>query len=219
MNIFFYLVASFFIFFIPTLLAEVTVRVISSYYNRLSLDLLPYLSISISIIFFIPILFTVTPGRGCKEKVKFLELRKVIFFNLLCLFFVMVCLWLFFGYVDDYFLLEGEWFMSEAATLTSGAASLAILLFAACVVAPLIEELVFRGWLYKKIEFIQPHIRISVIAIIFSLLHWQYEHFHTFISIFLVGMLLGYIRLIFNNLSYAVLAHVAYNLFTFVALL
>jgi len=109
--------------------------------------------------------------------------------------------------------------MSEAETLTSGTASLAILLFAACVVAPLIEELVFRGWLYKKIEFIQPHIRVSVIAIIFSLLHWQYEHFHTFISIFLVGMLLGYIRLIFNNLSYAILAHVIYNLLTFIALL
>jgi uncharacterized protein len=80
------------------------------------------------------------------------------------------------------------------------------------VVAPVGEELLFRGFLFRGLVREKGDMvpGILVIALIWSLLHIQYDWFGASV-VFAIGMLLGYVRLYSGSVTLAILLHMLLN--------
>ena len=93
-------------------------------------------------------------------------------------------------------------------SLREGKLPIAILTFA--ILPAILEELVFRGILYKIIKNItaKKHLSMVISALIFSLFHFQVL---SFIPIMLVGILLAFLYEKTNNLLNAMLLHFTFN--------
>jgi membrane protease YdiL (CAAX protease family) len=81
------------------------------------------------------------------------------------------------------------------------------------VVAPVGEELLFRGFLYRGIvrepRDVLPG--ILMIALIWSLLHVQYDWFGAAV-VFVIGVLFGYVRHYSGSTTLVILLHMLLNL-------
>jgi len=94
-----------------------------------------------------------------------------------------------------------------------------LLLVAVVIIAPVIEEVVFRGFLQKRFSgtFLGVHGAIFVTAFIWAMIHGQYESVYIFV-IFLIGIIFGYARLITNSLYIPIMMHALMNLWSTMAL-
>ena len=84
------------------------------------------------------------------------------------------------------------------------------------LVAPIIEEFLFRGFLYSQLRrsFLKDWGAISVSSLVWTAIHFQYEIGILFI-LFLFGLLLGYFRMKYNSLLIPVILHALNNLLGF----
>jgi membrane protease YdiL (CAAX protease family) len=90
--------------------------------------------------------------------------------------------------------------------------TLPVLWLALIFVAPIGEELLFRGFLFRGLIH-QPRDRIPAVlmtALIWAALHVQYDWLGV-VVVFAVGVMLGYIRLRTGSTTLAILVHVLLN--------
>ena len=83
-------------------------------------------------------------------------------------------------------------------------------LIAVCVIAPITEELLFRGalwWLLEK--FLSPNVVLVITSILFALAHVDTLHI---IAVFPLGLLFGYLRKRTGTIWAPMLAHAANNI-------
>jgi len=94
-----------------------------------------------------------------------------------------------------------------------------LLLVTVVILAPLVEEVVFRGFLQKRFSgtFLGVYGAIFVTAFIWAMIHGQYESVYIFV-IFLIGIIFGYARLITNSLYIPIMMHSLMNLWSTMAL-
>ena len=88
-----------------------------------------------------------------------------------------------------------------------------ILLFVAVVVAaPVVEEVVFRGFLLKGFSetFMGIHGAIFVTSVLWAVIHMQYEVAYL-IVIFVIGLVFGYARVLTNSLYIPMIMHALMN--------
>ena len=80
------------------------------------------------------------------------------------------------------------------------------------VIAPLFEELVFRGWLYNAwlAAGVNPYIIVLLTALAWSALHWQYDLMAQLYILF-IGLLLGMCRLRSGSYLPSLMFHVVFN--------
>ena len=86
------------------------------------------------------------------------------------------------------------------------------------IITPIVEELIFRGWIY---DMSKKHIHISpvlITAILFGLNHWQYFGFRiTLFAVFqigytfVLGLLLGKMREKSGNIYFSTVVHSVIN--------
>lgn len=90
---------------------------------------------------------------------------------------------------------------------------LLVLLIAMCVTAPLTEELVVRGFLFRgwSQSFLGPTGSIVVTSVLWAVLHTQYDLFYRLV-IFAHGLMLGYFRYRSGSTWLTVIIHSATNL-------
>jgi len=90
---------------------------------------------------------------------------------------------------------------------------LLVLLISLCVTAPLTEELVVRGFLFRgwSQSFLGPTGAIVVTSVAWAVLHSQYDLFHRCV-IFAHGLMLGYFRYRSGSTWLTVIIHAAVNL-------
>ncbi len=90
---------------------------------------------------------------------------------------------------------------------------LAALIFAVIVVAPLGEEVLFRGFLFRGWVRADrsPVVGIVIIAALWTALHLQYDWFGM-AQVFLIGLLLGWMRRRSGSTALAVVMHGVMNL-------
>jgi membrane protease YdiL (CAAX protease family) len=103
-------------------------------------------------------------------------------------------------------------FQSEAYQSARDAGWLAAMTFAIVVVAPIGEEVVFRGFLYRGL--VRPGreiLGIVVIALAWALLHIQYDWLGMS-QIFALGLILGWFRWASGSTTLTVIMHVLINL-------
>lgn len=79
--------------------------------------------------------------------------------------------------------------------------------------APIVEELLFRGFLFSQLKTTKLGINGSIIltSLIWTSIHLQYDLF-LLIPIFLLGLLLGYLMHKFNSLYLVIIVHAVHNL-------
>jgi membrane protease YdiL (CAAX protease family) len=91
--------------------------------------------------------------------------------------------------------------------------TLAWLMLAVIVVAPIGEELLFRGFMFRGLVH-EPRDAlpgIVIIALIWSLLHVQYDWFGAAV-VFVVGVLFGYVRYLTGSTTLVIGLHILLNL-------
>ena len=79
--------------------------------------------------------------------------------------------------------------------------------------APIVEELLFRGFLFSQLKTTKLGINGSIIltSLIWTSIHLQYDLF-LLIPIFLLGLFLGYLMLKYNSLYLVIIVHAVHNL-------
>ena len=78
------------------------------------------------------------------------------------------------------------------------------------IVAPIFEELAFRGYLFNQLmNFASPRVTIIATALIFALVHFS---FISVLWIFPFGLVLGYLRYKYRTLWLGMLVHFIHNL-------
>ena len=79
--------------------------------------------------------------------------------------------------------------------------------------APIVEELLFRGFLFSQLKTTKLGINGSIIltSLIWTSIHLQYDLF-LLIPIFLIGLLLGYLMHKYNSLYLVIIVHAVHNL-------
>ena len=85
------------------------------------------------------------------------------------------------------------------------------------VVAPIIEEFLFRGFLYSQLRrsFLKDWGAVAVSSLVWTAIHFQYEVGILFF-LFLFGLFLGYFRIKYNSLLIPVALHALNNLIAFI---
>ena len=82
--------------------------------------------------------------------------------------------------------------------------------FIICIIVPIFEEIVFRGFFYKAIKRFVPYVLSSIIvALIFALIH---NNILSFTILFVVSLLFTWIYERTSSIIYPILAHSAFNL-------
>ena len=78
------------------------------------------------------------------------------------------------------------------------------------IVPAIAEELVFRGFLFRKLFDLSgnSNLAIAISALIFALVHFQILNV---LPIFIMGYILGYVYFNTRNIIYPMLIHFLYN--------
>ncbi len=84
------------------------------------------------------------------------------------------------------------------------------------IVAPIIEEFLFRGFLHSQLRrsFLKDWGAIAVTSLVWTAIHFQYEIGILFF-LFLFGLFLGFLRLKYGSLIIPIVLHVINNLLSF----
>jgi membrane protease YdiL (CAAX protease family) len=103
-------------------------------------------------------------------------------------------------------------FMTETYSSAKASGSLATYVIGLCVAAPIMEELIVRGFLFRgwSQSFLRPAGTIVLTSVVWASLHTQYNLFY--ISwIFTFGIMLGSVRLRSGSTWLTVMLHATHN--------
>jgi membrane protease YdiL (CAAX protease family) len=104
-------------------------------------------------------------------------------------------------------------FMGEVMKSAQAEGALWLLVIAFCIAAPISEELLARGFLYRgwSETFLRRGGAILLSSLVWTLLHLQYDWF--FLSeVFSIGLVFGYLRYRFNSIWLTIVLHGLNNL-------
>lgn len=148
----------------------------------------------------------------------FLTFKKLGFRKLsLKPFVVTLCCTIIF-YAFEFFLLrcgtfEEPAFMTNIISQINSNFDVAKLFFTICILVPFAEEILFRGIAFQILKEQGAGVLMSIVvpSVVFTFVHFQYQQVEVFILIFTSSILLGILRVGFNNLWYCILAHSILN--------
>jgi membrane protease YdiL (CAAX protease family) len=111
-----------------------------------------------------------------------------------------------------WFAIDTPAFMLDVKSQVNGGLDLLLLIISACIIAPIFEELIFRGLAFARIERSKLGIvgAIFITSIIFTLIHVQYEPM-VLGFLFIFALLLGFIRYKTQNIVYCIALHALIN--------
>jgi len=85
----------------------------------------------------------------------------------------------------------------------------------AIIIAPLMEEILFRGYILTTInKYYSTFVSILISSILFATVHLEFQ---VFIPLLILGIILGYLRTSNNNIYYSIIFHVLNNSIAFIA--
>lgn len=115
--------------------------------------------------------------------------------------------------IADLFAIDTPQFMLDMKADTKTGLDFVILVLGVCVVAPIFEEILFRGLAYKRLVQSRAGVTGAIIitSIVFTAIHVQYElAILAILSVF--ALLLGYIRYKTGNIYYCIALHMLLNI-------
>jgi len=161
----------------------------------------------------IPLLKRATYKSTWKECFEFWAIKPIVKKELMQWLVISLSLWIIITVLARLIEFPIEQFMLDIKDSTQGSWAVLIVFLVICIVAPIIEELIFRGWLFGQLELTRlGNIgAITVSTFVFTVIHYQYEQLATFFFVFVVGLFLAIIRSKTKNLGYCIFAHMFFN--------
>ncbi|MBD1388793.1 CPBP family intramembrane metalloprotease [Neiella sp. HB171785] len=162
----------------------------------------------------LPLLKSATAGSSWQDALRYYRVGHVARLPMIKAIGAMLLLFVSFSVLSQLFALPPEPFMETLQAGLSSPANIVLLMVTICLVVPVVEEFVFRGWLFGRLLDARvggQHGPLLITTILFTLIHAQYQSWYTFAFIAVVGLLLGMLRQRYNNISYAIAAHMALN--------
>lgn len=136
-----------------------------------------------------------------------LYLRHLLVFGVLSLFIKMF--WTFGLVVPGFECLENRYSFSKL-----------YFFWVAVVVAPIVEEVFFRHFFLRAFPYARSTgwtiVAVAVTSVFFSVVHLQYTCSVSFVSLFLLGVVYAYARIVSGGLLLPILLHAAYNATSFI---
>lgn len=126
------------------------------------------------------------------------QLTKALLFGLVTFIIGII------GYMLSYILgLNQDWSIANNTPLGP--------LFLVALIAPVVEEIIFRKILMKELQTKLKHTTLTVFlsAILFSIFHFSLGQL---ISTLLIGLWLGWMMFKFDNIRFNIVAHLTYNM-------
>lgn len=93
-------------------------------------------------------------------------------------------------------------------TATTDIKNMVLMCIYSCIVAPITEELLFRGFALKTLSRVSQRFGIVMSAVLFGLWH---ENIAQFVLAFFVGIFMGYLTVKHDSILPAILCHMAVN--------
>ncbi|CUU23139.1 CPBP family intramembrane metalloprotease [Duffyella gerundensis] len=116
-------------------------------------------------------------------------------------------------------MLAQTWFLQPEAWLEEqaqqGSSSMLILMFTAVLLAPVFEEILFRGFLLQAFLLWAPRSRFACMlltSLLFAMMHTQYVQWQTTVVLTLFSLILCYARLRSKTLALPIFLHMLNNL-------
>ncbi len=161
----------------------------------------------------IPLLITATDENSWRTRFDFWSIKTIDQKTLLKWLVLGVIFWGATSLSELFLDFPLEPFMLKIKTANDSVLMLILTISTICIVAPIMEEIVFRGWLFRRIS--QTKLgnvgALLTTSLLFTLIHNQYEQGVTFIFVFSLGIFLGLIRYKSNNISYCIILHMFFN--------
>lgn len=103
-------------------------------------------------------------------------------------------------------------YMLDAKFQVNSSLDLAIHIISICIMAPIFEELIFRGLAFSRLQYSKagPIGAIIVTSIFFTIIHIQYE-LMILVFLFPTALLYGFIRYKTDNVTYCIALHILCN--------
>lgn len=171
----------------------------------------------ISPIILIPLLMAAISTNGTEKSwnnlLAFCAVKAINFKALVKYVGLGLVFWLISSVIGELISLPIEQFMIDIKMANDSLLTFILIITTICIVVPITEELTFRGWLYSKIKLTKLGDAGALIltAIIFTLIHTQYNNPVTLVFIFSLGLFLGFVRYKTNNINYAIAIHMLFN--------
>ncbi len=88
-----------------------------------------------------------------------------------------------------------------------------------CLLAPIVEELTFRGFLFKRLMLTRLNVlgAAAITSATFAIIHSQYSILGV-VMVFFLGLYFAWIRVKYNSTSLAIVAHIVCNMLSMTAL-
>lgn len=110
-------------------------------------------------------------------------------------------------------------FMLDVKSQTHSTFDMLMLVLGICIVAPITEEVIFRGLAYARL--VQSRVGVTgaviITSLIFTAIHTQYD-FIVLIILSLFSLLLAYVRYKTGNLVYCIVLHMQLNILSTIKL-
>ncbi|PQJ53313.1 CPBP family intramembrane glutamic endopeptidase [Psychrosphaera saromensis] len=96
---------------------------------------------------------------------------------------------------------------------------LILLVIAVCIIAPIVEEVIFRGVIFSRLQNSRVGSPDAIVytSIFFCILHVHYELIIMRYTL-LIGVMLGFISLKTSNIWYCIILHMMVNVFSTIEL-
>jgi membrane protease YdiL (CAAX protease family) len=161
----------------------------------------------------IPLLNAATQASNWRERFDFWALKPVIAKILFIALGVGFMFWGVTSLVGDWLNIPIEQFMLDVKAASDSFIAVILVIVTVCFVVPVMEELIFRGWLYSKIAQTKLGNIGALIStsIIFTIIHTQYDNMITFFILLLLGLVLAFTRYKTGNVSYSIAIHILFN--------
>jgi len=164
-----------------------------------------------STLFVLPFIFTIAKFQKRWKFRDHFDFNKVSFKTLKFWFFIAIVIL----FIQDYVLpiwVEQE--MPEFMNNITYPSELSkwLLVFGVAFMAPILEEVIFRGYLLKGFahSFLGVYGAIVLTSAIWAVIHFQYEMVYL-VMIFFIGLVLGYARFKANSIYIPIMMHIVFN--------
>lgn len=121
--------------------------------------------------------------------------------------------------IADVLSIDTPQFMLDVKAQTKTSFDMIMLVLGVCIIAPIVEEVIFRGLAYTRL--VQSRAGISgaiiITSLVFTFIHFQYD-FNVLCILSVFAFLLGYVRYKTDNLVYCIILHMQLNTFSTIEL-
>ena len=206
-----------FALFVMTLIVNVVQMVVLGMVNTFSPDLLEtswFIWVLVGISFYLvgfPTFWTMTKELPDAPigNVRPLKMRTFIVIFFICMAAVYLFNIVGLGINAGIAFVKGKEVMNPINEVINSSSTLFTMMFAG-ILSPLVEEIIFRGILLRKLRNLGDKTAIAATALAFGLFHGNFSQFFYAVAL---GLIFGYVAVKTNSIRYTVLLHIIINMF------